>query len=351
LYRLHERVNPNYTIPNPSYDPLLPAGSSNPPRKPDLTSTYTDYDKEKTWSEFNMQGQIQRLISIDTDADSNSDEFFAATGTPTNNSYQLFRCSWTGGLTIQKTGLSGEIITGGTYDGSHYWFVSRSHVFRIAFADISSIPDVSSTSSPIPLVPSSKQWEDCIVWELTPSAARGFDLSIQQYSSGQERRLSRFGDIFYDDGTLPVLSSITSSNYAIANPNLYIACQDGIFMARTGTFPPSSGTPWVWDRLGGGYYTSIAKITDSSTSPTTSRLIAGREDSGLVEFEMRAVTGGQEPYGHYPYGRYSDFSSLYNASVTRLLADGPIVIAGTTRSGAWNGDYSSGITSPIWSQE
>ncbi|MDR1316889.1 MAG: hypothetical protein LBK13_08460 [Spirochaetales bacterium] len=348
LFRLNEQVNPNYTIPNPSYDPLLPAGPSNQPRITDLTSTYTAYGSEIPYPNG---GQIQRLISIDTDTTSapgygKPDEFFMSTGTPTNNSYQFFHCSWTGTkIDPHETGLSGEIITGGTYDSvnSVYWFVSKSHVFKVHPSALSSMP----------ALPPSNEWMQHIVWEISSSSISGSDPDIFRFPN---QRLSRFSDIFYDagnssSGSVPlVLSGIASPNYSTynSNPNLYIACGDGLFMTTT----QPSGTPQTWDRLSGGYHTSIAKMIYGSLQGE-SRLIAGREDSGLVEFERRdnLGTGVKEPYGHYPYGKYSDFSSLYNASVTRLLADGPIVIAGTTRSGAWNGNYSSGITSPKWSQE
>jgi hypothetical protein len=340
LYRLDENQNPGYTIPDPAYTPPPPPEPPNPPRIPDPAGTYTMY-AERVWT----GRQIQRLVSIDTNADGKTDEFFASAGTRTNNPYQFWYFSWdsgSGSMRSQETGLGGEIVTGGAFDGSAYWFVSRAHVFKVdSAATLTSFSESVLRNSV-----DSETWKNSIVWEIT--AGPSFNGSNPVVFNLPDLKLSRFEDIFYDQGTPPPLSGVASPNYSSANsnPNLYIACANGLFMTTTANAA-------AWDRLSGGHYTGIVKILNNATAPTVSRLVAGREDSGLVEFEMRTLADGvtKEPYAHRPYGRYGDFPSLYNASITRVLANGTVLIAGTTRSGAWNGDYSSGIQSPYWSQE
>jgi hypothetical protein len=154
-----------------------------------------------------------------------------------------------------------------------------------------------------------------------------------------------FRDIFYDT-TSPdpiVLSGldITSAGYTdykIANPTLYIAGMGGLFMSD------DTNAEIQWDILSDGNFTSIAKITDSTS--TMSRLVLG--GGGLVEFQQN--TSINRPVAHHPYGRYGDYPSLYNAAIQRLLSDGSILIAGTTNRGAWNADYSN-LDVPYWSQE
>jgi hypothetical protein len=329
-----------------------PPAPYDPPRITDPASTYTAYDGSAVWS----GKQIQRLINIDRDSSTaGPDEIFASIGTPTTTSasdpYRLLRFYWNGGLSLppNETGLNGEIITGGTYDGSDYWFVSHSHVFKLTNTPAAFPAAWTAISS----LPATEDWITYTVWEIDMGT---FSMagSNPAVFNRPDQKLSRFEDIFYDSAPYVGLSGINSPNYSPtnANPDLYIACADGLYIATTGAFLATPGTPWDWDRMAGGYYTVIAKIFNNP--PTESRLVFGREDSGLAEFEMRSVTieGApyQEPYGHHPYGKYTDYPSLYNASITCLLADGPVLIAGTTRSGAWNGDYSD-IQRPYWSQE
>ncbi|MDR1894242.1 MAG: hypothetical protein LBQ61_06065 [Spirochaetales bacterium] len=339
LYKLNE--NPSRTMMDPDEpDPLNPVLDP----VPDPASTYTSYNPAPVWS----GRQIQRLVSIDYDLDGLTDEFFASTGTATHSPYEFLY--WdkdkTGVNKLIETGLNGEIMTGGTYDGNAYWFVSRSHVFKISggwpASPISGpLPPSSSVSGNKP--PTTDDWAGAVLWEYDGQFKGSNPENLQDASS--------FRDIFFDhkgpNGTDPlVFDTITATPPAvITSPTLYVASGNGIFMTN---FDNDNDTT-RWDVLAGGSYTSLAKITDSITA---ARLLCGREDSGIIEFEKRDLPSPDNTvHGHYPYGAYGNLPSLYNASITRLLGDGTILIAGTTRSGAWNSDYSSGISSPIWTQE
>ena len=52
-----------------------------------------------------------------------------------------------------------------------------------------------------------------------------------------------------------------------------------------------------------------------------------------------------------PGGNFSRLPDLYESNVIRVFGFGDILFAGTTRNGLWRGDYSTDVSSPVWSQE
>jgi hypothetical protein len=297
LYKLDPTFAPY--IPDPLNPNPVP-----PPQYVEENTRYTRYAASIPYT----GSQITRLLVV-------NGILFITAGTSRDPGYAFYYYDPADIMNpIKSTGLTGYDILNGAWDGTHYWFVSPAHIFKA--------PDP-------PLGWSAPSSQDTFIDISGGSTSNPGNLPEHPY----------FRDILFDDGAPPILSGLDPAEYgALTAPNLYIASADGIYMSTT-----TDATTWF--RLAEGYYTSLAKI-GTENPPSVYHLVCGREYGGLLEI-FQAVSPGNKHGLSNPPGDYTSLPGLYNASITRLMADQYILIAGTTNRGAWNGDYPSSR----WSQE
>ena len=169
-------------------------------------------------------------------------------------------------------------------------------------------------------------WDGTNYWFITDAnqifkhtAATGWSTTANQLSPTELASYSKFTDIFVDPDTTSTLYICNKSGYLFRSAD--------------------SGATWtVSDNHGYALY-SIGKISD--------KIVMGISGIGVVELG----SGNNINSISTPGGNYDELPDLYDSTVLKVFVFGKIIFACTASSGIWRGDYSSSMTSPVWSQE
>jgi len=146
-------------------------------------------------------------------------------------------------------------------------------------------------------------------WNTTTDLVTPAELSVH----------SKFSDIFVD----PDISS-----------TIYICSRTGYIYRST-----DSGATWtVSDSHDYAFY-SIGKVNGM--------IVLGAGSTGIVELG----SGNDIDNISNPGGNYDEIPDLYDSTVLRIFVFDKLVFAATAANGVWRGDYTSSMTSPVWSQE
>ncbi|HOV38475.1 MAG TPA: hypothetical protein PLG79_07130 [Spirochaetales bacterium] len=217
---------------------------------------------------------------------------FASAGTPLDDTPELL---WWNGTNLVPTGITQYLIKAGAWDGTNYWFAGPSDLFQCT-----SLPGENSWSS------------------VTPFYSYGMSSPPSSELEGKTYFTDLFADPDYP-GTL------------------YLCSSDGYILKTE-----DSGTTWISSSDHNKSFKSITKAAGMIILGAGTSVI--RElPNAILEDDLNTI--------ERPGGNFSRLPDLYESNVIRVFGFGDILFGGTTRNGLWRGDYSTDVSSPVWSQE